>query len=126
MGYWNPSRQPPIILPTTRQQVSLTYGVGAWGDWAQVQASTPQDTVLAQIVMTKLATASAAWWVQIGVGVATYEVPIAVVSNQAFIAGSGASPYFLAAYRLPPIFVPAADIRTCRRPAGPARLDYGG
>jgi len=107
MGYWNPSREPPLILPSSLNQTSVTYGVNAWGNWAQVEAATAVDMVLAQLVGTKVVIESCTWWVQIGVGAAESEVVIAEVGSASFVSGSGAYPVLAFVCRLAPVLIAA-------------------
>lgn len=107
LGYLNPSRQPPVIYPSTRQQCAVSFGAGAWGSWAQVEASTGVDTVLQQLLIGKVVGSSGSIWVQIGIGAVNEEVPVATIGDNVFIAGSGSAPLVVFDKRLSPIPIPA-------------------
>lgn len=107
LGYWNPSREPPIIYPSSNRNKTLTFGAGTWGSWTVVEASTAEDTILQQIVVSKMIVSSGLWWLQIGVGAEGEEEVLATIGDNLFISGSGALPLVNYDKRLPPIAVPA-------------------
>jgi hypothetical protein len=107
-NYWNPQRlDPEIVLPSSYLAASVVFGNGAWGSWATVQAAAAADYVLLAAQLSKPIANSGSCWLQIGLGAAGAEVPIAELGDHFLIAGSGASPIVTRTYRLEPYTIPA-------------------
>lgn len=110
-NYGNPSRgQPDVTLPLgTTYSTTLACGVGAWGGWAQVAAATPAAYVPTRAHWTKVVSSSCSFWLQVGVGAAGSEVPIAVVGDAVLISGSGAYPLVTGSRPLAPKLIAAGS-----------------
>ena len=108
-NYWNPSRADPdiILRSTAAWGTSVTFGVGAWGSWFQIEAGYAEDLVLVQLDMTKTVTVTCSFWLEIGLGAAGSEEAIACVGQDVMITGSGAYPHLAWSRRLAPRLVPA-------------------
>jgi hypothetical protein len=109
-NYWNPQRlDPEIILPSSYLGASVVFGAGAWGAWATVEPATAADYVLAMAHLSKVIANTGSLWLEIAIGPAGSEFPVAIVGAHGFIAGSGAFPIITRPYRLEPIFIPAGS-----------------
>lgn len=109
-NYWNPQRlDPEIILPTSNLGIGVGCGAGAWGAWVEIQAATAADYVLLAAQLSKVIANSGSYWLQVGIGAAPNEVPIAEIGGHGFISGTGAAPIVTNTWRLEPYLIPAGS-----------------
>jgi hypothetical protein len=109
-NYWNPQRlDPDVIIPTAALPAAVAFGAGAWGAWAQLIAATPAAYVLVTAHLSKVVASSGNYWLEVGVGPAGREVPIAAIGDNCFISGAGAAPIVIRTYRLEPYLIPAGS-----------------